>query len=386
VNTVDLLRYHRSLVTDVDRLERFRRAVEKCVKAGDVVIDLGSGTGVLTVLAARAGARLVYAVEASEIMEIARRVCRENGVDDRVVFLDDLSPCVNLPEPADVLLTETIGNFGLDEGILGWVRDARRRLLKPGALIVPQSIELFAVPVENPESYQRDIDWNYKQAEIDLSPMRTFTVNNIYRERIRTENFLAQPCSLGKIRLDSELSTAFAATMNFEVSRPGILHGISGWFSAQLCEGLNISNHPRSSPGSWSHFFMPIETSLAVEPGDRLNARVSCSDNGSVWRWELTASSKSIDAQAAACGQPRFDQSTFFGAPRVARHLHKQAAGYSPGLNSDGKIMRYVLSLMDTEHTLEDLSVLVAENFPDRFSDSAEALEHVRSLSTTFGS
>ena len=386
MSSVDLLRFHRSMVEDAVRVDCFRRAIEASVKSGDVVLDLGSGTGVLAILAARAGARVVYAVEATEVVEIAREVCRENGVADRVRFFDDVSSRVKLPEPADILITETIGNFGLDEGILGWVRDARRRLLKPDAVIVPHSIELHTVPVEMPEAYARDIDWDYVRSGIDFRSMRLFAVNNLYRERVRPENYLAAPCSLGEIDLGEVSSTAFAADAVFEVSRTGELHGLGGWFSSRLYDGITVSNDPNDSPGSWKHAFMPFETPISVERGQRLNVHVACANNGSVWRWRLAGDRVVENANRECVERPEFDQSTFYGSPGMASHLHRQAASHAPELNADGRVTRFLLDLMDGTRTLEDLSVLAAESFPDKFSDPAEALAHVRALSAELAS
>lgn len=385
MSIAELLRFHRSMVTDVVRVDRFRQAIDACIKAGDVVLDLGSGTGILAILAARAGARIVYAVEATEIVEIARLVCRKNGVEDRVEFLDNLSSRVELPEPADVLITETIGNFGLDEGILGWVRDARRRFLKPDAVIIPCAIELFAVPIERPEEYARDIDWEYRQSGIDFHPMRTFVVNNLYRERIRPESYLAEPCSLGEIVLREAASTGFAADVAFEVRRAGELHGLAGWFSSRLCDGVTVSNKPGNPPGSWAHLFMPLETPVSVEPGMMLNVNISCTNNGSVWRWRLAEDGKAPNGRGTHTVTPRFDHSTFVGAPRMASHLHRQAASHLPELNVDGTVTRFLLELMNGRRTLEELSVLAARKFPERFSDPVEALEQVRALSAEFG-
>lgn len=146
------LDYHRSMLADRERTRRLEQAIRETVKAGDVVLDLGCGSGILSCFACRAGARRVYAIEAAPVMVLAQQVCRANGVADRVVFTNAMSIQAALAEPVDVLVTETIGNIGLDEGILGWVLDARSRFLKPGGIVIPHALELLVSPVELPET------------------------------------------------------------------------------------------------------------------------------------------------------------------------------------------------------------------------------------------
>ena len=126
----ELLDYHLSMLVDEPRMRAFARAVRRSVRPGDVVLDIGAGTGVLSFLACSAGASRVYAVEQGPVIELARGLSERNGFDDRVVFINDWSTAVELPELADVVVTETIGNAALDEGIIAWTIDARHRLLR----------------------------------------------------------------------------------------------------------------------------------------------------------------------------------------------------------------------------------------------------------------
>jgi enediyne biosynthesis protein CalE3 len=385
VNAVELLRFHRSLLGDQARLEQFRRAIDSNVKPGDVVLDLGTGTGVLAVFAARAGARIVYAVEATNIIELARRVLRENGVDERVVFLDQMSPRVELPEQADVLVTETIGNFGFDEGILGWVEDARRRLLKPRAPIVPQSIELYVALVEAPEIYARITDWKCDGSGMSFESVRTCAVNTVYPERIASESLLSDPQSLGMLALAEVEATKFDAETELVATRSGTLHGLGGWFSSRLCDGVTISNGPEHPVSSWNQVFLPFQSAVAVCAGDRLHLSLACRSNGSAWRWQLESRPESPNSKTQSRDRIRFDQSTFYGVPETLSRLHRRAADFSPRLNLDGRLVRFLVALMDGSRTLEELSMLTFAEFPDRFADQDEALEQVREISAEFG-
>ena len=143
---------HARMLHDERRTGDYLTALTAAVRPSDVVLDIGTGSGVLAVAAARAGARHVYAVEASDIADVAERVFARNGVRDRVTLIPGWSRQIELPEPADLLVAEVIGNEPLEEEILETTLDARRRLLAPGARLIPNALTLLARPVLLPET------------------------------------------------------------------------------------------------------------------------------------------------------------------------------------------------------------------------------------------
>src|SRR5262245_35617766 len=103
---------HRQYLADGARLAAFRRAIREVVKPGDLVVDLGAGTGVLGLLACEAGAGRVYAIDAGGMIEVARGVARANRLENRVTFVKELSLHTELPERVDVVIADQIGRFG----------------------------------------------------------------------------------------------------------------------------------------------------------------------------------------------------------------------------------------------------------------------------------
>jgi protein arginine N-methyltransferase 1 len=147
------------------RVSSLQRAIEVTVKPG--WSDLGVVLEFWDILcAARAPGKKMGGVE---IIDVARRICKANGFADRMVFIDSISTEAELPEPVDVIITETIGNFGVDEGILASLIDAKKRFLKPGGTIIPRSLELFVAPVEHSKFYSQIEDWGTAPFELDFS-------------------------------------------------------------------------------------------------------------------------------------------------------------------------------------------------------------------------
>lgn len=144
----DLITYHASLLADTRRNRAFYRALRTRVKPGSSVLDLGSGSGIWAVVAARLGARRVVAVEREALLvPLIERLALENGVADRVEVVRGDSRRLRLPRTFDVVVSETVGNEGFDEGIVPLLTQARRRFLKRGGALVPQAISLRAAPI-----------------------------------------------------------------------------------------------------------------------------------------------------------------------------------------------------------------------------------------------
>jgi precorrin-6B methylase 2 len=166
------------MLYDQRRTGDYLRAIAAGVKPGDVVVEIGTGSGVLAIAAARAGARRVYAIEASDIGPVAQRSFERNGVADVVTLVRGWSRHVTLPELADVLVSEVIGNEPLEEEILETTLDARQRLLRPDGLLLPNALHLHARPLRLPDAdhQQRAIgqrsvrDWRHRYA-MDFSAL-----------------------------------------------------------------------------------------------------------------------------------------------------------------------------------------------------------------------
>ena len=138
---------HRTMICDRVRTEAFRRAIDSVVRPGDIVLDVGAGSGILSVFAARAGAARVYAVERTTVAVLAQELAAANGVAEIVQVIHGDVLDVELPERVDVIVSEWLGGFGIDEGMLAPVIAARDRWLKPGGVMIPRSVTAWAALV-----------------------------------------------------------------------------------------------------------------------------------------------------------------------------------------------------------------------------------------------
>jgi protein arginine N-methyltransferase 1 len=361
---------HRQLVTDRLRVQQYRRAIEATIQPGDVVLDLGAGTGILTVLACRAGAQRVYAVESTEMIDVAREVCTANGVHDRVVFVRGRAEHTALPGRVDAVITETLGNFGIDEGIVGLVADARARHLSAGGRIVPRGLELVAAPVEVPDDYAREIDvWAREGHGVDVSGVRSLAANAVHAVVLDPGRLLALPARLSDISLPDAIETDVHGEARWTAMRAGTMHGLGGWFSAELAPGIVLSNAPPLATPNWAHAFLPLEQPVDVVPGEEILAVVSARANGSVWYWHVTVAGREVAAQ-----------STLWGTPGLREHVRRGTADHAPGLTAIGRAHLDVLQRMDGRTTRRELGDGLHRAFPDLFSSAAAAEAFVEEI------
>jgi hypothetical protein len=376
-NDVGLLHYHASLLADADRVDRFREAIHAVVRPGDVVVDVGTGTGLLAYFACQAGAARVFAIEEGPVVNLAREIALVNGFEDRVEFFNDRSYRVELPERADVLISETLWNFGVGEGMVGFLADARRRFLKPGARAIPAGVDLHITPVQADRVYAMLHNRPADRHGIDFGPIRDCQVNNVQMPHLHSDNFLAAPSLLLSTELDESAATDFDAQVTATITQTGMMHGICGWFRCRLTPTIALDNEPPSLTSSWAHAFFPLRKPLVVAPGDEVSMRIESSSEGSIWRWRT-------EARRAGVTRAAYDQTSADGFPR-ARPPGREAATTGPRATLKGEVVAWVLHAMDGSRSLLELEAGALEQFGHRFTDPDDALQLVRHTAATLG-
>ena len=281
----ELFDFHRSMLVDPSRMQAFTGAIMAVVRPGDVVLDIGAGTGVLSFLAVTAGASRVYAVEQGRVIELARELSERNGFSDRVTFLAGNSSEVELPEPVDVVITETIGNAAVDEGILDSVIDARTRLLRPGGRVVPRRLRLWTAAVESWDDHTVVSDWSAPSLPFDFGAARARAEEMLWWVDLDDKSLLSEPALVADIDLETVTDSDLTGGGRLVATRDGVLHGLVCWFDAEVSEDLWVGNAPPAEAPSWSQALLPSPRPVDVSAGQVLAWEVTASANGQHWRW-----------------------------------------------------------------------------------------------------
>jgi SAM-dependent methyltransferase len=327
----DAVSTHRLLVRDSARTEAFRRAIRATVRPGDVVLDVGAGSGILSLFAAQAGAARVYAVERTPIARLARRLAQVNGAAAIVRVIEGPVEAVRLPERVDVIVSEWLGSIGVDENLLGVVLLARDRWLKPGRRLVPRRVTAWMAPAYLPQ--RPDVAFFRRRPYgLDLTPLVEPSVHELlsYRRRVTPADLVAPPLALWDTDVGAVPAERAAlparAVVDFVAPRPAAVNGLVAWFSAELADGVGVSNAPDAPDTHWGQLLLPLEREHAVAPGDVLAAQVVCIPADGAWShlaWSVRVGAGSWehhDTRLVAGGAPA-------AAPAPARPAPPGPAG-----------------------------------------------------------
>ncbi len=276
------LELQRRMVSDRWRTDAFAAAIAEVVRPGDVVLDVGTGTGILAMLAARAGARQVYGVDASEVAQTAANLVKSNDLGDRVRIFRGPAQELELPEKVDVIVSEWLGHFAFVENMLDDVLTARDRNLVPGGRMMPSRVDLRFAPADDPYLYYRDGPgyWRRPVHGLDLSALEALELRQGRATQTRVDpSALLAPA--GRVR-SVEIAAAHAESpfgrvdLEFEVARDGVLSGFVGWFDAQLSPSVWLSTGPTEPETHWSQTWFPF-TPRPVRAGERLEVSLDLS-------------------------------------------------------------------------------------------------------------
>ncbi|WP_409201402.1 50S ribosomal protein L11 methyltransferase [Leisingera sp. M658] len=268
-------RWHFPMLADKARNRAYAQAIAAKVRPGDVVLDIGCGAGLTAMLAARAGAKHVYTCEQQPLIaEAATRVIAQNGLSGRITVIPKWSHDIvigkDMPEQADVVISEIVDTVLLGEGALATLTHAMGALAKPDARAVPERGTLKAQPVESGDLLDL---WRPQEAEgFDLSAFHPFA-----RMAQLTPNDL-ETCALRPLGMATDL-------FQFDFTRPdinparaakdlvcagaGTIHAVFVSFEMELAPGILVANGLQSG-GHWGRTAFLLDQPVIAEAGAQL--------------------------------------------------------------------------------------------------------------------
>lgn len=281
--------WHFPMLADIARNDYYDQAISKVVNGSTRVLDIGTGSGLLSMMAARAGASFVVACEMQkDLAETAQEIIEANGYSEQIVVYNkkstDLIIGEELEGKVDVVVSEILDCGGLGEGVLPSLRHAQQHLAKSGAVMVPAGISLYGMLVEIPSRHI--INPIKKISGFDLSAFDKFRMSGQYESiylnredykplskvfKLRNYDFHNIPEKRDLLSPDKEM-------IQVSTSDHGKVHAVVFWFDLHLDKEITVNSGPSGELKHWGQAAYYFEDGPVVKEGQSIDLTVLYSD------------------------------------------------------------------------------------------------------------
>jgi protein arginine N-methyltransferase 1 len=275
---------HEAMIADNVRMKNYHDAIMRYINPGDVVVDLGTGTGVLSFFAAERDPKKIYAIDHSDLMiTIARTIADANGIEN-VLFVPQNSRSFEPDEKVDVILHEQMGSNLIDENMIENILDLKRRVLKSTGRVLPGKFELFLEPICLKEEYRVPHLWENTVYGIDFNCLKGCSEYNdrskppkLKIEHASVDYFLCDPEPILSFDLNAmhdpgEIPRTIETTKS--VVRSGEMDGLCLYFKVIFDDEIWFDTSPLSPRTHWDHPLFRTE-GRAYRRGDEISLKVT---------------------------------------------------------------------------------------------------------------
>ena len=266
--------WHFPMLNDLNRNATYEKAMHKAIHKGNTVLDIGTGSGLLSMLAARAGAKAVYTCETNPLIaEKAKEIINKNGFKDTITVINrnslNLDTDDSTPSTFDVIIAEIFDAGLLGEGVLKVFQHATDKLLAPGGQLIPCKATVFAALVESRELWQEgcvemvnDLDFNLFN-EFSPWPYMQKRLSR-FDHQLRSE-----PKEIFNFDFTSVPENGESKTVNFVANNDGLCHAISFWFRLHLDDEYSIDTSPTMT-SHWNQSVQLLNEPLKISAGQEI--------------------------------------------------------------------------------------------------------------------
>lgn len=283
------LSQQQNMLQDFVRTYTYQRAILNNIDdfKDKVVLDVGAGSGILSFFAVQAGAKKVYAVEASSMAVFAKKLVRSNQVQDRITVISGKIEEIELPERVDVIISEPMGYMLYNERMLETYLHAKK-WLKPGGRMYPTRGDLHVAPFTDDTLYMEQFSkanfWFQTCFHgVNLAALQNFAIKEYFRQPI-VDTFDIRICLSKSNRHSVDFQEAnendlhrIDIPLEFHILESGTCHGLAFWFdvafqgSQQL---IWLSTSPTEALTHWYQVRCLLEQPILVKQGQVLTGRV----------------------------------------------------------------------------------------------------------------
>jgi protein arginine N-methyltransferase 1 len=278
---------HEEMLKDEVRTSTYMRSImnNKHLFAGKTVLDVGCGTGILCMFAAKAGAAKVIGVECAGIYDQAVQIVAQNNLSHIITLVRGKVEEITLPvEQVDIIISEWMGYFLIYESMLDTVIFARDKWLAPGGMLFPDKAQMYLVGIEDQEYRDEKINFWDNVYGFDMTPIKKLAMLEPLVDIADQRQLMTQPCKI----LDIDLYTVTKPDLDFDskwtlqVTRRDMCHAIVAYFNVQFSkchQPVGFSTGPKSKYTHWKQTVFYITEPIAAEEGDQISGRIKVCRN-----------------------------------------------------------------------------------------------------------
>jgi len=250
-----------------------------------VVLDVGCGTGILCMFAAKAGAKKVIGVDMSNIIDQATKIVAANGFADTITLIKGKMEEIVLPvDKVDIIISEWMGYFLLYESMLDTVLYARDRYLKPGGLLFPDTASIHMAAIEDAEYKETKIGFWEDVYGFDYSCIKEIALREPLVDTVDLRAVVTQPYEVRTFDLKTvkKEDLAFTANFSLEATRRDYVHALLAWFDVSFKAShkpLGFSTGPQAKYTHWKQTVFYLNDVVAVDVGDAIQGSISVAPN-----------------------------------------------------------------------------------------------------------
>ncbi|XP_042385381.1 probable protein arginine N-methyltransferase 1 [Zingiber officinale] len=263
---------HEEMLKDVVRTKTYQNVIyqNKFLFKNKVVLDVGAGTGILSLFCAKAGAKHVYAVECSQMADMAKEIVQTNGYSDVITVLKGKVEEIELPVAhVDVIISEWMGYFLLFENMLNTVLYARDKWLINNGIILPDKALLYLTTIEDAEYKEDKIEfWNdvygFDMSCIRKQAMAEPLVDTVDLKQIVTSDIMIKMMDISEM---TSGDVSFTAPFKLVAERNDFIHAFMAYFNVQFTQchrEISFSTGPRSKATHWKQTVLYLDEVLTI--------------------------------------------------------------------------------------------------------------------------
>ncbi|KAI0249591.1 S-adenosyl-L-methionine-dependent methyltransferase [Lactifluus subvellereus] len=278
---------HEEMLKDTVRTGSYRAAIvnNPLLFKGKTVLDVGCGTGILSMFAARAGAAHVVGIDMSNIIDQAVKIVEANGFKDTITLVKGKLEEAELPiKQFDIIISEWMGYFLLYESMLDTVLEARDRYLKPGGLLFPDHATMYIAAIEDQEYKEEKINFWDNVYGFDYSCIKDIALREPLVDTVELKAVATDPCVLKRIdlRTAKKEDLTFTAPFELRATRNDYVHAFLAWFDITFdCthKKVSFSTGPHAKYTHWKQTVFYTPETLTISEGEKIVGEVACAPN-----------------------------------------------------------------------------------------------------------